>query len=189
VSKGTTAEPVAVELADLESGKETGENAHIKVGAHYPAYFELIYYGPENNPEKIDYSYYPILSKNHTFVAALGALYEKYPEGDFSESEMPSVGDFKVLVKTKAFKKVDDIPGGFDSVESIEGLIVNRIDKLKPDEQDLLKQSFPSFDPDKILILEVGRKPASNLKQYGMMGGGALLAFLGLGWLVLGLRK
>ena len=189
VSQGTTAEAVAVELADLESGKETGENAHMKVGSHYPVYFELIYYGPEDKEGQIDYAYYPIISENHDFIKALGALHTKYPEGDFPEHEFPRLQEFKVLVKTKRFKTTSDIPDEFGMVGLMEGLVVNKIDGLKPAEQDLLKQSFPTFDPENILILEDGRKPASNTKQYGLMGGGAFLILIGLGWLVVGLKK
>lgn len=187
VSKGTTVKPVELELADIESGKADTSNAHIKLGSHLPFYYSLIYYGEENT-DKVDYVYYPVLSSEHPFILAMDALAAKYPDGNYPESEIPDIGEFSVLVKSKRYSKTDQLPEDSDFEESIQGLVVNKITKLKSEELELLQENYPTLNADKILLLEEGRKPSGAAKKFGMLGGGALLSLLGLGWLVTGRR-
>jgi len=178
VSSGTTPEPVNVELAEIEAGSADTSNAHMVIGRHYPAFFELIYWGEEGT-DKVDYVYYPILSETHPFVVKINALFEKYPE-EIPEEEVPEVGSFSVLVKSKRYKTVDEIPGGFEPVQLIQGLAINKISSLNDDEAQLMRESFPNYNPDDVLVLEEGRAPAGAGKKYGMMGGGVLIALVGL---------
>lgn len=187
VSKGTTIEPADIELAAIEDGSADTSNAHIRIGSHYPAYFELIYWGEEDS-EKIDYVYYPILSEKHPFVVKVDALFEKYPDG-IPDKEIPELKNFSVLVKSSRYKTLDEIPEGFDPSRFIQGLAINKIASLKSDELELMKSSFPSFDQTKVVVLEQGRTPSGPTKQYGMMGGGGLLAILGLFWMIGGARS
>ena len=184
VSKGTKAEPVNLELAAIEDGSADASNAHIIIGEHYPAYFELIYWGEENS-DKIDYVYYPILSSEHPFVVKVNELFEKHADG-IPEGEIPDVGSFSVLVKSDRFKTIDDVPDGFDPAQLVQGLVINKIASLKSEEVSLMKQSFPTFDENTVLVLEEGRTPAGAGKKYGMMGGGALAVILGILWMVVG---
>lgn len=188
VSKGTKPEPANVELAAIEAGSADMSNAHIKLGVHHPAFFELIYYGEENT-DKVTYVYYPVLSESHPFVVGIDQLYQKYPDGDIPAEEIPEVGDFSVLIKSDKYSNTAELPENFDTAESIQGLVVNKITKLKKEEIDLLRESFPNFDPEKVLLLEEGRKPAGAGKKFGLMGGGSLLSLIGLGWLVAGFTR
>ena len=178
VSKGSTAEPVNIELAEIETGSADTSNAHMLIGKHYPAFFELIYWGEEGT-DKIDYVYYPVLSETHPFVVEINKLFEKYPE-EIPEDEIPEVGNFSVLVKSKRYKTLNEIPDGFEPVQLIQGLAINTISSLKKDEEDLMRQSFPKFDPDTVLVLEENREPAGAGKKFGMMGGGVVLALFGV---------
>lgn len=92
-------------------------------------------------------------------------------------------------MKSKRYSNTSELPEGFDEAESVQGLVINKISNLKDEELDLLRQSFPSLNPEKILVLEEGRKPAGAAKKFGMIGGGGLLSLVGLGWLVVGFRK
>lgn len=184
ISKQSKPDQASRARLEIESGAADTSNAHIKVGSHFPVYFELIYYGEENT-DKIQYVYYPILSAEHPFVQGLATLYEKY----IPEEKIPQVGEFSVLVKSKRYSNTSELPEGFDEAESVQGLVINKISNLKDEELDLLRQSFPSLNPEKILVLEEGRKPAGAAKKFGMIGGGGLLSLVGLGWLVVGFRK
>jgi hypothetical protein len=56
-------------------------------------------------------------------------------------------------------------------------------------ERDLLKPSYPSIDFERCLIIEEGRQPASAVKQFGFMGGGAVAFLAGGVMLVSAWRK
>jgi len=186
LSMGTSTEPAKVDLAACENG-ETLENNHVLIGKHVADYNGSVYEYEEGNG-KVTHTYYPIISDDHPFFEQLAALYEKYGENIESapESEWPSIDTFKVLIKTKRFKTVDSIPDGLGDQEKIQGLVINLVDSMDREEEKLIKQSFPKLNMDDVWIVEDGRKPSSAVSSLGMIGGGGLLSFLGMGLFFVG---
>ena len=195
VSSGTSSEPEVVDLAAFEKGEQP-DNSCIQIQAHSAIYSASVYeyeassYS-SNDPgpsAKVNHTYYPIISPSHPFNVRWDELAEKY--GSFDDvpetEELPDLDTFVVLVKTERFKTVGAIPDNVVDESSVSGLLVNRISGLDNEEKDLVRQNFPTVDPDKLLILEEGRKPSSLFKSLGMLGGGLLLCVLGLGWLAVG---
>lgn len=179
VSQGTSAEPVAADLAALESGREP-PNAHLQLGPHLALYPALVYEvtqskyatGDPGPTAKVNHCYYPIISLNHPVVR--------------SEDPNAQLDKFAVLVRSKRFNTIADIPEESRQEASISGLVVNRIQSLDKEERKLILESFPSLDLDKVLLLEDGRRPASLAKSGGMIGGGLLLGLIGVAWMFLG---
>ncbi len=97
---------------------------------------------------------------------------------------MAAPDNFAVLVKTKRFNTVGDIPREMDFAQEVRGMVVNEVDPLSADEKHLLSQGFPGTDFSKVLILEENREPASPGKYLGFFGGGIALLLLGVGLLV-----
>jgi len=129
----------------------------------------------------VSYTYYPIISENHSYFFQIGALLQSFGAADaIPENLWPEIKQFSVLVKTKRFEQIKDIPMDWKEDASVEGLVINRIESLNSEETDLVRQSFPEIDIEKILILEEGRKPSSKVKSFGMMGGGGVLAVVGV---------
>jgi hypothetical protein len=198
VSSGTSSEPVAVELTDLESDP-TPPNNHIEIGEHLAVYPGGVYayrgskYGSDTPgpATKISYFYYPIISYDNSFVAEMAALVEKYDTAEaIPESEPePPITDIPVLVKTERFDTIGKIPMTIDAKDSIKGLVVNRIDSLDSEEEKLLKESFPQVDMRKVLILEENRKPASFFKSLGLIAVGLLFLVGGGVWIFEGTRS
>ncbi|MDJ0785733.1 MAG: hypothetical protein QNK05_02925 [Myxococcota bacterium] len=191
LSEGATQEPLAVTLEDLESG-QVPTNPHLEVGEHWRTNAEIVfrYEQPAGEPEgqpspkaKVDYAYYPIFSDSLPGVNNLANLTKLYGGADkIPESQLPEVGDFAVIVKTKRFKTVAQIPTpGWERLPPVRGLVINRIESLRSDEAALVQQGFPAVDLTKVLILEEGREPASATRAMSMMGGGAGLSLLGVG--------
>ena len=155
VSSGASAEPVDVELATLEQGGEL-PNVHARITGHIAVYGGSVYEyeqgqnagGAPGVGAKVNHCYYPILSIEHPFIQAVA-----------SDNENADFDNFAVIVKTDRFKTVGAIPDGIDAVDSIQGLVVNRITSLDSEEKDLVRQSFPGVNLDKLLILEDGRAP------------------------------
>jgi hypothetical protein len=189
VGQGSTAEAQEVELIDLEAGNFP-ENNHLRIGPHLRMYGGSVFQyetsrnasdGPQGT-DKVDYTYYPIISFEHPYIAQILALEEKY--GDFSQvpdEEWPAdIGEVAVLVKTKEFKRVDQIPEEMQDEMNIQGLVINTIDELKTDELRLLRESYPRTNFDKVLILEHNRTPSSTAKALTQIAGGAGLILLGI---------
>lgn len=186
-------------MAVLESGSAEVSNPHVILGGHVASYWDCIYQyqqsktsSDEPGPEaKVNHVYYPVLALSNPYLAEVEAFQKKYENSDAQpeESEIPTITQVAILAKTTEFKTIGDIPDGLADMTGVEGLIVNQIDSLKADEIDLLRQGFPGFDPEKVLLLEVVRKPSPKMKSLGMMAGGGVLSLLGLGWLVTGFRK
>lgn len=190
VGMGTANEPVAVALKDLEDG-EALPNNFIVLDEHFASHHETVYYYSKSkydtsNPgttTKISYSYHPVVSKAHPFAKKVDDYFKQLANngGNISGVPEPKLQTFAVLVKTKKYKTIGDIPPPI--VEpSVKGLVINTIDSLDGDERKLISQSFPSLDLDKVLILEEDREPASGLKSTGMILGGVLLIVAGIGW-------
>lgn len=196
VSSGASSEPLAVDLAEIESGKSP-EGNHIKLEKHLAVYGETIYAYSQSKYDDsepgpatgVDYAFYPVVSTEHQFVRDVSVFLQlqELEQNPAQPNPPPSLKEFAILVKTHRFKTVGEIPGELDADESRQGLVVNTIEPLADDEAKLVKQSFPGIDLDKVLILEEGRKPSSRLKSWGMIIGGALLTLGGVALYLVGL--
>ena len=193
VAAGTSTEPEGVDLAEVEASGAP-ENPHIEIGPHWAVYGGSVYEyrqgrfetGDPEGSTKVTHTYYPIVSDSHPFIQALAEVEDRYGTlADVPDEELPELrGGIAVVVKTRAFGTIDEIPDGFAREESIRGLVINRISSLDSEERRLLTESFPDLDVDQLAILEQNREPASPQRSLGMMGGGVLLSLAGLGWLL-----
>ena len=68
----------------------------------------------------------------------------------------------------------------------MQGLVVNRISSLDSEEKQLVNQSFPRLDLNKVLILEQDRHPASLAKSLGMIAGGMVMVLISIGSFFIG---
>ena len=145
--------------------------------------------GEPKDTTKVTKTYYPIISETHPFLMKLAVLAEQFGGEEKIPDELwPAFDQFTVLVKTDRFKTIGSIPDNWGDDANIEGLVINRIEGLSGEEANLLRQSFPQLDMDKVLILEEGRKPSPVTTSLGMMGGGVLLSGLGV-FLLVGLPR
>lgn len=192
VAGNASTEAVSTNLSDIESDSDWKEN-FLLIGEHVAINSELIYSyqiddevdGETPDEMNINYCYYPIISWDHEHFSQRDKLIELY--GDFDsipDDEYPSVDSFRVLVKTEKFKTVGDINFNWAVQESIQGLIINKLDSLDSDEEELIQSSFPNLDMKKVLILEEGRSPISPLKGYGFITLGSLLILGSIGALL-----
>ena len=188
VSRGTTVEPLAVELSSLESGTAAANN-HVLIGEHVAVYGGSVYeYSQDDNSSrapgahtKVRVTYYPVISEDHTFFEQLNKLSEKHGTEDaIPDADYPTIDDFKVLIKTKRFKTIGSIPDGLSFQDRVQGLIVTSIDGLDREEKQLIHESFPNTDVENIIMIMEGREPASLGKSLGMCAGGSVMALLGV---------
>lgn len=199
VAQGTTAEPVPVKLEDLESAKATVTNPHIVIGEHYADFWDCVYHYKQSKYDrsepgpttKIDYLYYPIVSPEHPYVAQVDAFMKKYADSPTAppDSEFPKLDKVAVMVKSTGIATLGDIPGEVVATPEIRGLVINKISSISKEEADLIKQGYPAFDPENVILLQAGRAPKPLIMSIAMIAGGVIVALIGLVWLAAGAKK
>lgn len=95
-------------------------------------------------------------------------------------------GDVKVLLKTTQARSRDELY----RLEGrpIAGVIVNDLESLSDDEKAVLRGAYPKIDFERCWIVEVNRQPATTGRILSMVGGGGVLAVLGVAMFVMGNR-
>jgi hypothetical protein len=145
-----------VELARLESGY-VPQNQHLHIGRHLRDYKTIEYAARGQNARvdrDVEYAFYPLLP---------------------ADSPGSNVEEFKVLVKTSQFRRVSQLPKENEISPSIDGLLINRVSSLSAREAQLIRESYPQIEPDKLLILQEGREPWRPGSALTLCGAGILL--------------
>ena len=189
-SRSVSADPVPCDLAALEAGRSPPDE-HVEFGRHLAAYGEAIYAysghagdgdGDPPDDTRTSYVYYPILSPEHPLYRKLEVLTgpDATPE-DFAE--MPTLREhgFAVLVKTRRFATVGSIPDSIEPRAGLRGLVVNRLERLDPEDVRLVEEGFPTVDAARLVVVEEDRAPASARIPLAVMGVGILFVVAGLG--------
>ena len=138
---------------------------------------ELIENGPGDNAH--------VLLKDFLITPAF--VYETGKSGNWKTVWVPAVphtmqsvpNDVRLIVKSSRIRSESELDT-LANQDKLQGLVVNKIASLGSKERKILTQNYPKTDFDKVYILEHGRQPASAGKSYGMMGGGLVLATLGV---------
>ena len=187
VGSDASADPVDIELVDLEAGEPPPDN-HIRIGLHHCMYNSSVIeyeYDDDGNQamrksSPVNWTWSPLISDKHPYMQQIRKLRKTYgslkkvPKG----ANWPVLKDFAVLLKSELYETVGDIPDGRKPYKSVSGLVINRIESLGDDEKQLIRSKFPKIDFDKILIVEHGRKPSSPATSISIIAAGALLAMI-----------
>ncbi|MCB9881978.1 MAG: hypothetical protein H6834_09325 [Planctomycetes bacterium] len=177
LSSAAKAEPQAITLAEL-AANGPGDNAHVEVKDFIFA-INLYVYEEKSKGGAWKRAWIPALPLGGPWHQEV----VKLPEG----ADLPKPSTFSVIVSTDAAKNEAELMALGDK-ETLQGMIINKIESLGKDEKKILADSYPTVDLDKCWILEVGRKPASSGKTFAMIGGGLVLVLGGLVLLLKGRR-
>jgi len=180
LARHAKAEPTEVSAADLEGGK-LPENCHVVVKDAVALYPLSVYHykkskhnsaAPDANTRTTDVLY-PAVSLDHPFTKALQS---GTADDQAIKAALSTVG---ILVRTNRFSTVGSIPGEIGDAKSLQGLVLNKIEKLNAKDAELLRNSFPSLDASKVVILAEDRKPKALALGLGTLVAG-VLAVLGV---------
>lgn len=175
--------PTAVQVVDLEN--KGPDKLFCTLGEHFPIAEELIYSHDQDHPDRVNYCFYPIVSKEqaHEVVQKLKAAHG----GDIDKvtnAEFYKALKIRVLVKTTRYHTVAElkraIEGDQIATSNVTGMIVNDVSSLDGQEKALLRKSFPSYSETDTLIFEQGRTPTSPFLAFGIIGAGVVVGLLGL---------
>lgn len=167
VSKGASVEPEEVSLEQLIRRGPEG-NAHVRV-RDFNVGDNIVYEEQSGSWTKVYVPAFPLEPG------------EVIPEA-------PPTGPVSALFKSTKAKNEDELLREFAAIP-VQGLVTNRIESLGSEETKLLTESYPGTDFDKCLIVQIGRKPASQAKVAGFLGGGTALIVVGILLMVAAYKK
>ena len=187
IGKGASSAPTHTELTDLERSPVIRNN-YIHLGRHVRLYCETVFEyeskllsSAPTADTRILLAFYPAISDKHPQAAMWKSLFAKYRTIDkIPQAEQPKGSSFSLLVKTFRFNRVGDIPAGIQDSQEMTGLIVNSAESLNSEHKKLIRESFPSIDFSRLLILEEGATPMKPESAVALMVGGGLVGLLGL---------
>ncbi len=161
-----------------------GENAHVVVEDFVACVNYFIWEGQHKQGpwKKV---YIPLLVAGgewHREVAARIQKAGKIPD------DLPLPKNIRLIAKFRKVKNEEELLR-LTNQQTMQGMIVNKIESIGSEEKNLLRQGYPGIQFDNCLIFEYGRRPAGALAMVGYLGGGLASVGVGLLWLVLGRRK
>lgn len=171
-----SATPQTISCAELEASGP-GDNAHVVMTEFLLLEQAFVYESRENSPrwQKV---WIPALPLGGEFHQQLLTLVDS--EGNLPPGDLPLPKTIRVIVKSSKVNneaQLETVAGA----DTLQGLVINEIESLGSKERKLLTESYPGVDFDAVWILEHQRKPAGKGKTWGLLGGGTLLALVGLG--------
>ncbi|MBX2850366.1 MAG: hypothetical protein KTR15_01315 [Phycisphaeraceae bacterium] len=180
LASAADSEPQTITAQDLIANGYD-DNAHVSVKDFEMITWETIVLTPEDNPNKFEKVWAPMIAFDDPYIEELQAL------PDNAQTAPPYRGQVALILYSTDISS----SGQLDSVayqDTVQGLVINEIDKLGGEELKELKKSL-SIDPDKVIILEHNRKPKGTGTTMLMMVGGVLLMLVGPGMIFLGRNK
>ena len=173
LASGAKQEPATVSCADLIANGP-GDNAHVVLKDFFisPAFV----YETGKSGANWRTVWVPVVPMDGAYHQQVLKMVK--PDGTLS-GDLPVPKDIRVIVKSGKVRNESELDT-LGSQDTLQGMIVNKISSLGSKEKKILIQNYPTADLDSIYILEHDRKPASAGKSYGMMGGGLVLAALGV---------
>ena len=106
------------------------------------------------------------------------------------EDNTMELEQFSMLIRTKRFKTVGDVDLAVAKLveleEEKEGLVINQFDAdgLDSEENQLISESFPKLDLDKVVLVAEGVDPPTILGALIAMAVGSFF-FFGAGYLII----
>jgi len=158
--------PRQITLRELvENGP--GDNAHLLVSDFYLCTSAYIY---EEKYGRCIRAWIPALPGDDEYALRLDQAID---DDGIIEGEFPLPADIKVivLVNTESIEEIQQM----STEKTIEGMIINEIESLSPEENRLLSESYPGIDFNRCWILRKGQRPPGKTKLMIFLGGGFVL--------------
>ncbi len=177
--------PTPVDLSRLAPGHQLA-GSYIQLDRHVRL-FPLVVYAAEeslrNNPDgRLLYAYYPVVSTTDPYLLELDRLQDQFGTLANVPPKMLFGGTpaFLLLVRTKRFVRLADLPQRRLTYQSLRGQV--RAGSLHEAEKQMVQQSYPKLDLQRVLVLEENTAPPdTTARALALAIGGVLLLLLGIG--------
>lgn len=177
LASAADAEPQTISAADL-AANGPGDNAHVKMTGFWLLDTQSVVEYPEHDQNKYNKIWAPVITAEDPYV-------QEYMNSNPDLPPPAYNGKVGIILYSKDINNDNEFLRTMES-GSVQGLIINEIDKIEGEELSLLKQGLPGLNPDTVLVLEHNRKPKSTGTTMIMMVGGVILMLAGPGLFFLG---
>ena len=161
--------PQEITCADL-SANGPGSNAHVRV-TDFRSMVHFVWHKTHTTDADWETVWLPIVPP--------GAI--KNPPGKRLKPNTKVIpinfvdsSQIHVLIKSHTVHTHADVDPAMRR-DSVEGLVINKIEKLSDIDRELLKDAYPLMDVDNVYIVEDGRQPAGGTGMLGLAGGAVLI--------------
>lgn len=151
-SKTISTDPIPTKLADIEKGGKL-PNKHVLLSPHLSLYPYLVYTWHRRSKyegfvpterSSVTSTIYPIVSLQHPFAKTLAALEKRYGSRPIPKDAWPECKDFTVLIRTKKFHRVMDLPDNIQRVDALRGIESTALRGMDWEEKALVQSMYPS---------------------------------------------
>jgi hypothetical protein len=160
-----------ITCADL-GASGPGDNAHVRV-TNFVSLSNYVYRKSESGGDW-QTVWLPIAPPNLVKVP----MFKKAKNPHLIPKDWVDSSQVHVLIKTHKVRGEGDVQDAMMR-ETVDGLVINKIEKLTDKERDLLREAYPLMDVDNVQIVEEDRKPQGGMGMM-MLAGGIVLVLLGL---------
>jgi len=183
LSQSASTTPQTISCAKLEQ-TGPGDNLHVVLTNFVLCEGSYVYQGSKNDNSKWTKLWIPAVPDNGEYVQQIKKMFSE----NKTNGEIPKPKNLKVIVKTTSVHGENELDD-FAKRDTIQGLIVNKVESLGSEERGILAGSYPGIDFSNCYILEEGRKPKGAPVSAAMMGGGGLAILGGLFGMLRGLKS
>lgn len=169
-----SATPQQITCTQLEKNGP-GNNAYVTVTKFYNAP-NLVYEKASANATEWRRAWVPIFGQDSDYAKKI--MMDAFM-GKINKSNIPPLTQINVLVKSNKIHNTADAQA-MENRGQVTGMVINKIESLNQKEREKMQEMYPNADLSKTWIIEEGREPAQPSKYMGLMGGGGLLALIGL---------
>ena len=183
--------PSEITIATLfEEGPDGIENAHVTLSEFMPS-DGFVYQTEDDKPSVWTHVYVPVTEFDSDYgreliLKSIGA--ELAGQDTIADDQLPTMrpDEVRAILKLTGSDCRNLRLQTALAREKMTGVVINQIDLLNSDTKRLLKELVPGFDSSDMAVIEIGRDVPSSGNGMAMLGGGGLLALLGVGG---GIRK
>ena len=175
--------PKTITCADLEKNGP-GDNAHVVLTDFLLCPSGFVYESSKGNDSNYTKIWIPAVPLHGEYMEQL----KKLADSGKDMAHVPPPTNVRVIVRSSHVHNDGELEKLGDR-DTIQGLIVNKVDSLGSKEREILAGQYPGINLDTCWILDEGRSPKSFGVAGGMIGGGAVLALIGVGGFVLSAKK
>jgi hypothetical protein len=174
LSQAASPNPQTITCDQLEK-KGPGNNLHVVLTDFILCEGSYVYQGSKNDNSRWTKVWIPAVPIDGEYVQQLKRMIAE----NKTSGEIPKPKNLKVIVKTSNVHSESELDD-YAKHQTIQGLLVNKVESLGSEERNILAGSYPGIDFSNCYILEEGRKPKSAGTAAAMMGGGGLAILGGL---------
>jgi len=203
-NKGTSKSPQKWALSQIEEDGGIGSNRYIRISKHTRLYeyavFEqhaddlVVSEGEYPDPGNV---YFPIVQDTHPIISRIKAIENEektkhiFREGKYNYVKIRqlvnknkisfpplSAGSVTVIIKSKSFEQTIKVPFVHKKAPELRGMVLSKA-LISDEDREMIAANFPNLNMNRIVLLEMARKPNPGSFIWSLIFGGWAFIIIG----------